>query len=101
MRYASKAFSLVRELEPNAIAFGRTFDLGPSPAGKIEARLVGPDPRVLRSLEQQALEIFRADPDAKGARSDWFERVKVVRPRLSEEQADAQGQAFWLTRPIR
>lgn len=86
-----EAEARVRELEPNAIAFGRTFDLGPSPAGKIEARLVGPDPRVLRSLEQQALEIFRADPDAKGARSDWFERVKVVRPRLSEEQADAQG----------
>jgi multidrug efflux pump subunit AcrB len=87
----AKAEAIVREVAPETIGFGRTFDLGPSPAGKIEARLVGPDPKVLRELEQQVLAIFKADPDSKGSRGDWFERVKVVRPRLSEEQADAHG----------
>jgi len=86
-----KAEKYVREAAPDAIAFGRTFDLGPSPAGKIEARLVGPDPNVLRDLERRALAIFRGDYDSKGSRGNWFERVKVIRPRLSEEQADAHG----------
>ncbi|MGB5811060.1 MAG: efflux RND transporter permease subunit, partial [Polyangiales bacterium] len=86
-----RAEDIVAELAPDAIAFGRTFDLGPSNPGKIEARLVGPDPNVLRELEAQVLEIFRADPDTKGSRGSWYERVKVVHPRLSEEQADAHG----------
>ena len=61
-------------------SFGRTFDLGPSKPGKIEARLVGPDPDVLRDLEQQTLAIFRADRDAKGSRGRWYERVKGDSP---------------------
>ncbi len=85
------AEAIIGEIAPDAIAFGRTFDLGPSKPGKIEARLVGPDPDVLRNLEEQALAIFRADHDTKGSRGRWYERVKVVHPRLSEEQADAHG----------
>ena len=46
---------------------------------------------MLRELEQQALAIFKADPDSKGARGRWYERVKVIHPKLSEEQADAHG----------
>lgn len=90
-RDIAKAEQYVAEVAPDTIAFGRTFDLGPSKPGKIEARLVGPDPDVLRALEKQVLAIFRADPDTKGSRGRWYERVKVIRPRLSEEQADAHG----------
>jgi multidrug efflux pump subunit AcrB len=90
-RDIERAEKYVREAAPDAIAFGRTFDLGPSKPGKIEARIVGPDANVLRDLEQQALAICKATYDSKGCRSRWFERVKVVRPRLSEEQADAHG----------
>ena len=90
-RDIERAERYVHETVPDAIAFGRTFDLGPSKPGKIEARIVGPDPNVLRDLEQQALAICKATYDSKGCRSRWFERVKVVRPRLSEEQADAHG----------
>ncbi|MEM8609693.1 MAG: efflux RND transporter permease subunit [Myxococcota bacterium] len=86
-----QAEQIVNRLAPDAISFGRTFDLGPSNPGKIEARLVGPDPDVLRDLEAQVLEIFRADHDTKGSRGNWYERVKVIHPRLSEEQADAHG----------
>lgn len=86
-----KAEAYIHSVAPEAIAFGRSFDLGPSPPGKIEARLIGPDPNVLRALEKQVVAIFEADPDTKGSRGDWFERVKIVRPRLSEEQADAHG----------
>ncbi|MEM9730154.1 MAG: efflux RND transporter permease subunit [Myxococcota bacterium] len=90
-RDIARAEAIVGQLAPETITFGRTFDLGPSPPGKIEARITGPDPHVLRSLETQVLEIFRADPDTKGSRGNWFDRVKVIHPRLSEEQADAHG----------
>lgn len=90
-RDVQRAEEYIESVAPNAIVFGRTFDLGPSKPGKIEARLVGPDPDVLRELENQALAIFKADPDTKGSRGRWYERVKVIRPRLSEEQADAHG----------
>jgi multidrug efflux pump subunit AcrB len=86
-----RAEEYVESLAPDAIVFGRTFDLGPSKPGKIEARLVGPDADVLRDLERQALAIFKADPDTKGSRGRWYERVKVIHPKLSEEQADAHG----------
>ena len=90
-RDIKRAEEYVQSVAPDAISFGRTFDLGPSKPGKIEARLVGPDVDVLRDLEQQTLAIMEADRDAKGSRGRWFERVKVVHPRLSEEQADAHG----------
>ena len=90
-RDIERAEAIVQNAAPDAIAFGRTFDLGPSKPGKIEARLVGPDPDVLRDLEAKALAVFRGDRDTKGSRGRWYERVKVIRPRLSEEQADAHG----------
>jgi multidrug efflux pump subunit AcrB len=90
-RDIKRAEEYIRSVAPDATVFGRTFDLGPSKPGKIEARLVGPDPNVLRDLEQQALGIFKADPDTKGSRGRWYERVKVIHPKLSDEQADAQG----------
>lgn len=86
-----RAEEYVQSVAPDAISFGRTFDLGPSKPGKIEARLVGPDVDVLRDLEKQTLAIMKADGDAKGSRGRWFERVKVINPKLSEEQADAHG----------
>ena len=90
-RDIKRAEDYVQSVAPDAISFGRTFDLGPSKPGKIEARLVGPDVNVLRDLEQQTLAIMEADGDAKGSRGRWFERVKVIHPKLSEEQADAHG----------
>jgi multidrug efflux pump subunit AcrB len=90
-RDIQRAEEYIRSVAPDATVFGRTFDLGPSKPGKIEARLVGPNANVLRDLEQQALAIFKADPDTKGSRGRWYERVKVIHPKLSEEQADAHG----------
>jgi multidrug efflux pump subunit AcrB len=90
-RDIERAEEYIKGVAPDATVFGRTFDLGPSKPGKIEARLVGPDANVLRELEEEALAIFKADPDTKGSRGRWYERVKVVHPKLSEEQADAHG----------
>mgnify|MGYP001822274481 CR=1 FL=1 len=49
-RDIERAEAYISSVAPDAIVFGRTFDLGPSKPGTIEARLVGPDPDVLREL---------------------------------------------------
>jgi multidrug efflux pump subunit AcrB len=56
---------------------------------------MGPDPNVVRRLEAQALTILEDDGGAKNIRSDWRQRVKLVRPQLAEEEADLAG----ITRP--
>ncbi|PSU48587.1 MFS transporter [Photobacterium frigidiphilum] len=69
----------------------KRIELGPSSGSKIEARLVGPDPTVLRGLAQQSLDIMRADPGAFNVRHDWRERTKVLEPIFNESQARRYG----------
>jgi len=83
-----------RELEesnPGAMVQTRKFILGPGEPGKIQARFFGPDPDVLRSLASEAEAIFRAEPNLYGVKTDWRERVKVVRPVVAEVQANLAG----------
>ncbi len=69
----------------------KRIELGPSTGSKIEARLVGSDPTVLRGLAQQAIDIMRADPGAVNVRHDWRERTKVLEPIFNESQARRYG----------
>jgi multidrug efflux pump subunit AcrB len=90
--------ALIREVEatvpqrhPEAEVFGRAFVLGPGGGGKIQIRFSGPEPGTLRSLAEEAEAILASDPGAKGIRTDWRQRVKLIRPRLAEEEANAAG----------
>ena len=76
---------------PSAIINVKRFLLGPNEGGRIQARFVGQDPDTLRMLANQAADIIRADPVAKGVRLDWAERVKKIQPRIAEEQANLNG----------
>jgi multidrug efflux pump subunit AcrB len=67
------------------------FVLGPTKGAKIEARFMGPDPDVLRSLAEKAKAVFRSDPAATNIRDDWRQLVKVVRPVYAESQARLSG----------
>ncbi|KXO09043.1 Acriflavin resistance protein [Moritella sp. JT01] len=69
----------------------KRIELGPSSGSKIEARLVGSDPTVLRGLAKQAIDIMRADPGAFNVRHDWRERTKVIEPVFNESQARRYG----------
>jgi multidrug efflux pump subunit AcrB len=69
----------------------KRVELGPSSGSKIEARLVGNDPTILRGLAQQAIDIMRADPGAFNVRHDWRERTKVLEPIFNESQARRYG----------
>jgi multidrug efflux pump subunit AcrB len=76
---------------PGILSYASKFQLGPGSTGKIQARFSGPDPNELRRLALEAQAILRADPDSKAIRTDWRQRVKVVRPVLAEEQANLNG----------
>jgi multidrug efflux pump subunit AcrB len=79
------------ETYENVQSYASKFQLGPGSTGKIQARLSGPDRDVLRGLASRVEAIYRADPDAKGIRTNWRQRVKLVRPDIAEEQANLNG----------
>jgi multidrug efflux pump subunit AcrB len=81
---------------PDALTYHSAFQLGPGSNGKIQARFSGPDIGVLRRLSEETKTIFRADADSKSIRTDWRERVKLVRPVLADQRANASG----ITRPM-
>lgn len=74
----------VRTHFPQVSVQGKRIMFGPSNSSAIEARFIGPDPDVLRSLAARAEQIANADPNADGVMHDWQERSKVVRPQFSD-----------------
>ncbi|TOE29321.1 MFS transporter [Vibrio parahaemolyticus] len=91
-------FKLLHKLDDN---LAKTFDeptfqfklmeFGPSPASKIEARITGPDPKVLRELAAQVEDILHTDPGARNIRHDWRERTKELVPVFNESKARRLG----------
>ncbi|EHH1238258.1 multidrug efflux RND transporter permease subunit VmeV [Vibrio parahaemolyticus] len=91
-------FKLLHKLDDNLT---KTFDeptfqfklmeFGPSPASKIEARITGPDPKVLRELAVQVEDILHTDPGARNIRHDWRERTKELVPVFNESKARRLG----------
>lgn len=69
----------------------RLMEFGPSPASKIEARIVGPDPQVLRDIAVQVEDILLADPGSRNVRHDWRERTKQLVPQFNESKARRLG----------
>jgi multidrug efflux pump subunit AcrB len=83
--------ALVKTQYPDINAFGRKFILGPAEGGKVQAKIFGRDLNKLREYEEEALKIFREASYAKGVRSDWRNRVKVIKPIISYEKANLNG----------
>src|SRR5262245_32047622 len=79
------------EQYPNANSVAKKFLLGPGEGGRIQARFQGPDPTMLRKLGDKAKKILEDDGRAVCVRSDWRERVKVIRPDVLEFQARRNG----------
>ncbi len=76
---------------PDALSYAYRFELGPGANGKIRARFSGPDADRLRQLASATESILHADGNAKAIRTDWRQRVKVLRPLMAEEQANLNG----------
>jgi multidrug efflux pump subunit AcrB len=81
---------------PDANINVKKFLLGPGKGGKLQLRINGPDPAVLRELADRAMAILRTDEDSKAVRSEWGEPVKVIRPVMAEDTARRLG----ISRPM-
>ncbi len=86
--------SLFRDKYPQAFVKFKNFEIGPSSDAKIEARLIGPDPDLLRAYADRIIRIFEAEPLAINVRQDWRERVKLLRPIFDE----AEGRRLGITK---
>lgn len=69
----------------------KQIELGPGGGAKIEARVIGSDPTVLRSIAAQIETIMHADPGATNIRHDWRQRTKILEPQFNESQARRYG----------
>ncbi|MCX4240714.1 efflux RND transporter permease subunit [Paraliomyxa miuraensis] len=78
-------------LFPDGMANTKRFLLGPGEGGKIQVRLSGDHPDVLRALASEVETILYDDGGARGIRHDWRERVKTIVPQISEDQARRNG----------
>ena len=84
LEFARKAFP---EIDPRV----RPFSRGTSGGAKIQARFVGTDPDALRAMGEEATRIMKSNPDAINIRSDWAERVKLIRPILNDAKTRQAG----------
>lgn len=69
----------------------KQIELGPGGGAKVEARIVGADPTILRDLAAQVIAVMHQDPGATNVRHDWRERTKVLEPQFNESQARRYG----------
>lgn len=76
---------------PQAFTKFQRFEVGPVTKAKIEARLIGPDPQILRAFSEQVIAIFDAEPEAINVRQDWRERTKVLQPVFDEAEGRRLG----------
>lgn len=81
----------VEAMFPDANINVKKFTLGPGSGGKIQLRINGPDPVVLRRLAEKAKAIMRADSGTKSVRDEWGTQVKVIQPVLAEDRARKLG----------
>lgn len=76
---------------PQAFTKFQRFELGPGTKAKIEARVIGPNPQVLRAAGEKIRAIFDAEPLAINVRQDWRERTKVLQPVINEAESRRLG----------
>jgi len=81
---------LANQFEQPTFQF-KLIEFGPSPASKIEARISGADPQILRSIAVQVEDILLADPGSRNVRHDWRERTKELVPLFNESKARRLG----------
>ena len=87
----AKSEELALDVTPDALVYGQKFVLGPGDAQKIQFRILGPDPKVLRRAAEQVLAIMREDGGLKEIQSDWRNRVDVMVPDVAEDRARKLG----------
>jgi len=90
-KLSRKVVDLISERYPHAEPIADRIRLGTSKGAKIEARLSGPDAKILRQLSLKIQNIFHENVEAIDIRDDWRQRVKIIRPIFSEALARKTG----------
>lgn len=78
-------------LVPDALVMCQRFVLGPGDPQKIQMRLLGPEPKVLRRLGEQVIAALQADPNLQEPQSDWRNPADLMEPVVSEVRAAKLG----------
>lgn len=81
----------IRTQYPEPLIKVNKFELSPLTEALIEARFLGPDPAVLDSLTQKAIEIMRKNPKVADARNEWGNMTMMIRPVYDPVKAGALG----------
>ncbi|MDD2598977.1 MAG: efflux RND transporter permease subunit [Kiritimatiellae bacterium] len=76
---------------PDALVYSQRFVLGPGDAQKIQMRILGSDPEVLRQLASKAIAVLHSDPKLVEVQSDWRNKVDLLQPIISEAKARNLG----------
>ena len=69
---------------PEAEVRVQRFAMGPTTKSEVEARISGPDKKILRELANQAKALFADEPTAKFVRDDWRQDVPTWTPLYSQ-----------------
>jgi len=83
--------TLAKNIYPDLNVYGKKFILGPSDGGQVQAKIFGKDLDKLRQYEQKVYKIIDSSPYSKAIKSDWRNRVKVLKPIISYEKANLNG----------
>ncbi len=76
---------------PNAQIRTERLVFGPAAAAKIEARFSGADPKILRTLGEQATTILSSNPALVDVRTNWRQQETVLAPVFNAERARIAG----------
>jgi multidrug efflux pump subunit AcrB len=76
---------------PEAQVKVKPMEVGPSTDSKIEARISGGDPEILRKIALDIQDIMHSDNNLFNVRNNWRERTKVIRPQFNEAIARRLG----------
>lgn len=86
-----KLSTQIRENDPDARIYNTRVIFGPSSGAKIEARFMGPDQSVLRTLAKQAEDILKEDSQLRDIRNNWRQKELILVPQYDEYAAGVAG----------
>ena len=69
----------------------KRLEVGPSPTAKLEVRFSGSDINVLKSISEQAMNVFKQYDSATNIRDDIGTPTKIIKPVINEAAARLAG----------
>lgn len=90
-RLAEEISGWAKDNVQDALVYAQRFTLGPGDPQKLQVRILGDDPAVLRRYADKAMDVMRADGRILNIQTDWRNRVELVRPKISEQRARNLG----------